>query len=148
MVKPDFPYISRYEYDVINIVEKIQSGEITTPYEVTAFVGDKDRATYIFNSPGEKSVPHWHVNFDEWWIVILGTLKWHISEAPTHPDYSSTIQSVEHVLEEEDMIYVPKHYKHSIENVGDTISVRLAIATPEAPHIYEKKWINDEFKDA
>lgn len=128
------------------VVDKIRSGDIQTPYEETILVGDRDRITLIFNSPGEATDPHWHLDFDEWWIVVTGLLEWTTSEAPTK-DIFYEIEDLKHTLSTGDLIYVPRHYKHSIKNVGDAPSCRMAIATPLAPHIWEKRWVGENLDE-
>jgi len=131
---------------VQEVITEIEKEDVATPYEETLLVGDRDRLTLIFNSPGESTDPHWHLEFDEWWIVMAGTLQWTTTPAPTNVimtggKYSEEDVTDTYTLESGDIVYVPKHFKHSIKNIGDDISCRLAVATPEAPHIWEKKWV-------
>ncbi len=132
---------------VDHVVHQIQEEGMETPHEYTVLVGDRDRITLIFNSPGESTDPHWHLEFDEWWLVLAGKLAWATTEAPTHPTIDQGWDYNRDVVEEGQLIYVPRHFKHSITNVGDTPSCRMAIATPKAPHIWEKRWVGDDLDE-
>jgi mannose-6-phosphate isomerase-like protein (cupin superfamily) len=35
---------------------------------------ERNLVTLIANTPGTGSRPHWHKDFDEWWIVVAGRL--------------------------------------------------------------------------
>ena len=141
--------VEQIEVDLLmrGTIKMIERGEINTPHETTVLVGDRDRITLIFNSAGEATDPHWHLEFDEWWMVLHGTLEWSTSAADTHPAKEAHQLTMSNTIEPGGLIYVPRHYKHSIKNVGDTPSCRMAIATPLAPHIWEKRWVGENLDE-
>ena len=59
------------------------------------------------------------------WTILKGELTWKIGE--DRPMYN---------VKEGDIIFVPKGMRHHISTVGDETSLRLAVTTPEALHIY------------
>ena len=89
----------------------------------------RNRLTFIADVPGGSSQEHWHHDFDEWWVVLSGTLTWHIWDPaglylPEHTRAGT-------------VIYVPRYWRHRIETVGTDRSLRLAVASPEALHIID-----------
>ena len=86
---------------------------------------DRNRANLICHGPGMSSNAHWHPDFDEWWTVHRGELVWDVgsNRPPIH-------------AQEGDIVFVPEGMRHRIHTVGHETSVRLAVTTPEMPHIY------------
>jgi oxalate decarboxylase/phosphoglucose isomerase-like protein (cupin superfamily) len=77
--------------------------------------------------PGERG--HFHADFAEFWIVMLGRLSW-------------TMEGIEKPLqaEEGDIIYAPPKTFHIPEFAGDTLACRLTSSTfPAANHIYDAR---------
>ena len=74
------------------------------------------------NQPGTGNRPHWHKDFDEWWIVLAGQLQWELTGGVV-------IQAAK-----DDIVWVPRGTVHHIKNVGDENTLRLAIAMPPAIH--------------
>ena len=68
--------------------------------------------------------PHWHRDFDEYWVVMAGTLQWELTGGEVI------------VAEKDDIVFVPRGSVHHIQNIGDGLSLRLAFALPPAEHIW------------
>lgn len=95
------------------------------PWSDAVLADDRNRANLICHGPGMSNNAHWHPDFDEWWTILKGELTWKIGE--DRPMYN---------VKEGDIIFVPKGMRHHISTVGDETSLRLAVTTPEALHIY------------
>ena len=96
------------------------------PWSTRVLQDERNIVTLIANPPGTGNRPHWHRDFDEWWIVLAGRLQWELTGG--------------HVIqaEKDDIVWVPRGTVHHITNVGDGLSLRLAIAMPPAVHIYHE----------
>ena len=94
------------------------------PWSVRILADERNLVTLIANGPGTGNRPHWHRDFDEWWIVLAGRLQWELTGG--------------HVIEavKDDIVWVPRGTVHHIVNVGDELSLRLAVAMPPAVHVY------------
>jgi mannose-6-phosphate isomerase-like protein (cupin superfamily) len=68
--------------------------------------------------------PHWHREFDEWWVVLAGQLEWELT--------GGTVSRAT----KDEIVWVPRGTVHHIRNVGDGLSLRLACAMPPANHYY------------
>ena len=95
------------------------------PWSTSILADDLNRANLICHGPGMSNNAHWHPDFDEWWTILKGELTWKIGE--NRPLDRVGIG---------DIIFVPKGMRHHISTVGDETSLRLAVTTPEALHIY------------
>src|SRR6266478_5353943 len=43
-------------------------------------IGDERQlVTLIASAPGGGNRPHWHREFDEWWVVLAGRLEWELT---------------------------------------------------------------------
>jgi len=80
--------------------------------------------TLIANKPGTGNRPHWHREFDEYWVVMEGTLQWELTGGTTI------------VAEKDDIVFVPRGSVHYIQNIGEGRSLRLAFALPPAEHVW------------
>jgi mannose-6-phosphate isomerase-like protein (cupin superfamily) len=85
---------------------------------------ERNFVTLIANTPGTGNRPHWHRNFDEYWVVMEGTLQWELTGGTTI------------VAEKDDIVFVPRGSVHHIQNIGEGRSLRLAIALPPAEHVW------------
>jgi mannose-6-phosphate isomerase-like protein (cupin superfamily) len=94
------------------------------PWSVRVLADERNVVTLIANPPGTGNRPHWHRDFDEWWVVMAGTLQWELTGG-------TIIRATK-----DDIVWVPRGTVHHIMNVGDDLSLRLAIAMPPANHIY------------
>ena len=95
------------------------------PWSQAIISDDRNRANLICHGPGMSNNAHWHPDFDEWWAILKGELTW---------DVGGGRPLIE--AQEGDVVFVPKGMRHHITTVGDETSLRLAITTPEALHIY------------
>ncbi|MCH8235009.1 MAG: cupin domain-containing protein [Chloroflexi bacterium] len=92
------------------------------PWSVSLIRDERNNATLIANDPGTGNIPHWHKDFDEWWIVMRGTLQWEYTGG-------RVVRA-----NEGDVVWVPRGSVHHIQNVGDGLSLRLAVSMPPAEH--------------
>ena len=94
------------------------------PWSKRIIADERNLVTLIANPPGTGNRPHWHRDFDEWWIVLAGQIQWELTGG------------VIVRANKDDIVWVPRGTVHHIQNVGDENSLRLAIAMPPALHIY------------
>jgi quercetin dioxygenase-like cupin family protein len=94
------------------------------PWSVRLLQDERNLVTLIANLPGTGNRPHWHRDFDEWWVVLAGKLRWELTGG-----------TVIHA-QKDDLVWIPRGTVHHIYNDGDEMSLRLAIAMPPANHIY------------
>jgi len=94
------------------------------PWAVRLIEDERNLVTLIAAPPGGGNRPHWHKDFDEWWVIFAGRLQWELTGGT--------------VLEatKDDIVWVPRGTVHHIRNVGDDLSLRMAIAMPPAVHYY------------
>ena len=65
--------------------------------------------------PGRRTEAHSHEDFNEWWVVVAGKLRWQIG---THPPVHAIAG---------DIVFCPAGVVHSIETLGDGPSLRIAV---------------------
>ncbi len=94
------------------------------PWSVRVIEDERNLVTLIANPPGTGNRPHWHRNFDEYWVVMHGTLQWELTGGEVI------------VAEKDDIVFVPRGSVHHIQNIGDGLSLRLAFALPPAEHVW------------
>jgi mannose-6-phosphate isomerase-like protein (cupin superfamily) len=88
-------------------------------------IADERQLVTLISSPaGTGNRPHWHRDFDEWWVVMAGRLTWELTggtrlEAGTG-----------------DIVWVPRGTVHHIKTLGTERSLRLAVAMPPAVHYF------------
>ena len=92
------------------------------PWSARLIQDERNLVTLIANPPGTGNRPHWHREFDEWWIVLAGRLQWELTGG-------IVVQAAK-----DDIVWVPRGTVHHITNIGDENSLRLAIAMPPAVH--------------
>jgi mannose-6-phosphate isomerase-like protein (cupin superfamily) len=94
------------------------------PWSVRLIADERNLVTLIANPPGTGNRPHWHKDFDEWWVIMAGRLKWELTGGT--------------VIEagKDEIVWVPRGTVHHIQNVGDDMSLRMAIAMPPAVHYF------------
>jgi mannose-6-phosphate isomerase-like protein (cupin superfamily) len=95
------------------------------PWSVRLIQDERNLVTLIANGPGTGNRPHWHKDFDEWWLILAGHLQWELTGG-----------TVIHAVKD-DLVWVPRGTVHHIQNVGDDLSLRMAVAMPPAVHYYE-----------
>jgi mannose-6-phosphate isomerase-like protein (cupin superfamily) len=103
---------------IADVVEKMGP----PPWSARLLQDERNLVTLIANPPGTGNRPHWHREFDEWWIVLAGRLQWELTGG-------IVVQAAK-----DDIVWVPRGTVHHITNVGDENSLRLAIAMPPAVH--------------
>jgi mannose-6-phosphate isomerase-like protein (cupin superfamily) len=105
---------------VADVVEKMGP----PPWAVRIVEDERNLVTLIASPPGGGNRPHWHRDFDEWWVVMAGRLQWELTGG-------TVVQAAK-----DDIVWVPRGTVHHITTVGDEMTLRLAIAMPPALHIY------------
>jgi mannose-6-phosphate isomerase-like protein (cupin superfamily) len=94
------------------------------PWAKRIIADERQLVTLIASAPGGGNRPHWHREFDEWWVVLAGRLEWELTGG-------TVIQAAK-----DDIVWVPRGTVHHIRNVGEGLSLRLAVAMPPAAHYY------------
>ena len=94
------------------------------PWSKRIIADERNLVTLIASAPGGGNRPHWHREFDEWWVVMAGTLEWELTG------------DVKVRAQKDDIVWVPRGTVHHIRTVGDQVSMRLAVAMPPAVHYY------------
>ena len=85
----------------------------------------RNRINFIHSMPGVSNNPHWHPDFDEWWVVLKGELEWEVGKREPFRAGPG------------DVVFVERGYRHKITTVSDESSVRLAVTTPASIHIFD-----------
>jgi mannose-6-phosphate isomerase-like protein (cupin superfamily) len=95
------------------------------PWSVRLIQDERNLVTLIAAAPGGANRPHWHKDFDEWWMILAGTLQWELTGGQVL------------VATKDDLVWVPRGTVHHIKNIGDDLALRMAVAMPPAVHYYE-----------
>ena len=96
------------------------------PWSRRVIQDERQLVTLIAHRPGGGNRPHWHADFDEWWIVFAGELRWELTGGVV----------VE--ARKDDIVWVPRGTVHHIKTVGIENSLRLAVAMPPATHYFSR----------
>ena len=94
------------------------------PWSKRIIADERQLVTLIASPPGGGNRPHWHREFDEWWVVLGGRLEWELTGG-------IVVQAAK-----DDIVWVPRGAVHHIRNVGEELSLRLAVAMPPAMHYW------------
>jgi mannose-6-phosphate isomerase-like protein (cupin superfamily) len=94
------------------------------PWSRRLIADERQLVTLIATPPGGGNRPHWHREFDEWWVVLAGRLEWELTGGVV-------VRAAK-----DDIVWVPRGTVHHIRNLGDALSLRLAVAMPPAMHHY------------
>jgi mannose-6-phosphate isomerase-like protein (cupin superfamily) len=94
------------------------------PWSVRLIQDERNLVTLIANPPGSGNRPHWHKDFDEWWMIVAGALEWELT--------GGTVITAT----KDDLVWVPRGTVHHIKNIGGGMSLRMAVAMPPAVHYY------------
>src|SRR5919201_3001905 len=49
------------------------------PWSRRIIADERQLVTLIASPPGGGNRPHWHSDFDEWWVVLAGTPQWELT---------------------------------------------------------------------
>jgi len=96
------------------------------PWSVRLIADERNLVTLIANPPGTGNRPHWHKDFDEWWFVLSGRLQWELTGGTRFE------------ASKDEIVWVPRGTVHHITNIGDEMSLRVAIAMPPAVHYFNE----------
>ena len=94
------------------------------PWSRRVIQDERQLVTLIANPPGGGNRPHWHAEFDEWWVVMAGELEWELTGG------------VVVTARKDDIVWVPRGTVHHIRTTGTETSLRLAVAMPPATHYF------------
>jgi mannose-6-phosphate isomerase-like protein (cupin superfamily) len=94
------------------------------PWSRRIIQDERQLVTLIANAPGGGNRPHWHADFDEWWVVMAGELRWELTGGVVVD------------ARKDDIVWVPRGTVHHIRAVGSENSLRLAVAMPPATHYF------------
>jgi len=94
------------------------------PWSRRIIADERQLVTLIASPPGGGNRPHWHREFDEWWVVLAGELEWELTG------------DVVVRARKDEIVWVPRGTVHHIRNVGQELSLRLAVAMPPAMHYF------------
>ena len=94
------------------------------PWSKRIIKDERNLVTLIANNPGTGNRPHWHRDFDEYWVILEGELQWELTGG-------AVIRA-----KKDEIVFVPRGAVHHIQNVGNGLSLRLAFALPPAEHIW------------
>ncbi len=94
------------------------------PWAKRLIADERQLVTLIASPPGGGNRPHWHRDFDEWWVVLAGRLEWELTGG-------IVVQA-----DKDDIVWVPRGTVHHIRNIGQDLSLRLAVAMPPAMHYF------------
>jgi mannose-6-phosphate isomerase-like protein (cupin superfamily) len=94
------------------------------PWACRLIQDERQLVTLIASPPGGGNRPHWHRDFDEWWVVLAGRLEWELTGGITLR------------ADKDDIVWVPRGAVHHIRNPGEALSLRLAVAMPPATHYF------------
>jgi mannose-6-phosphate isomerase-like protein (cupin superfamily) len=94
------------------------------PWARRIIADERQLVTLIATPAGGGNRPHWHRDFDEWWVVLAGDLEWELT--------GGTIVRAAR----DDIVWVPRGTVHHIRAVGADLTLRLAVAMPPAMHYF------------
>ena len=94
------------------------------PWSKRLIADERQLVTLIATPGGGGNRPHWHRDFDEWWVVLAGRLEWELTGG-------IALQATQ-----SDIVWVPRGTVHHIRTVGEELSLRLAVAMPPATHYF------------
>jgi mannose-6-phosphate isomerase-like protein (cupin superfamily) len=94
------------------------------PWATRIIADERQLVTLIATPPGGGNRPHWHKDFDEWWVILGGKLEWELTGGVVVNG------------NKDDIVWVPRGTVHHIRNRGTELSLRLAVAMPPAMHYY------------
>src|SRR5260221_8409937 len=92
------------------------------PWSVRLIQDECNLVTLISNPPDSGNRPHWHKDFDEWWVIMAGRLRGGMTGG-------TVIQAGK-----DEIVWGPRGAVHHIMNVGDEMSLRMAHALPPPVH--------------
>src|SRR2546425_12204920 len=81
------------------------------PWSRRIIADERNLVTLIASAPGGGNRPHWHREFDEWWVVLAGRLRWELTGG-------AVVQAAK-----DDIVWGPRGAGPHIVNVGTALSL-------------------------
>jgi mannose-6-phosphate isomerase-like protein (cupin superfamily) len=72
-VSPSWPNVLHTK--IADVVKKMGR----PPWSQRIIADERQLVTLIASPPGGGNRPHWHREFDEWWVVLAGRLQWELT---------------------------------------------------------------------
>lgn len=85
---------------------------------------DRVQGVFIYQGPGSGNRRHYHVDEDEFWVILQGRLRWTFDDEVVEVGPG-------------DIVFCARGRRHQIQVIGDEPAVRFAIAKPDIEHLYE-----------
>lgn len=87
---------------------------------------ESNSVTLICQAPGEGNRPHYHADWNEWWLILEGEWQWEIDEEKI-------------IVREGDMVFIEKNRVHCITAIGNKPAIRMAVSRDNISHIYPQR---------
>ena len=100
-------------------IEEVVDRMGPAPWATKLIEDERNWGTLIASNPGEGNHAHWHSNFDEWWVVMAGKLRWELTGG-----------KIIHAVKG-DVVWIPRGTVHHIVTEGDEMSLRGCSDTGE-----------------
>ena len=111
-------------------IQKVVDEMGPAPWSKLLIEDERNLGTLIASMPGQGNHAHWHSNFDEWWAVMAGELRWELTGG-----------KIIHA-KKGDIVWIPRGTVHHIVTEGTEMSLRFAVAMPPAVHIWQDECEN------
>ena len=85
------------------------------PWEQALLDDGRNWAVLSADPPGRRTESRSHESYNAWWVVVSGTLRWHVDGRPS---FDATAG---------DIVFCTAGVAHSMETVGDEPSLRIAV---------------------
>jgi quercetin dioxygenase-like cupin family protein len=90
------------------------------PWHEALLDDGRNWAVLCSDPPGRRTETHAHADFNEWWVVVSGELRWEIG---SHPPVEARAG---------DVVFCPAGTGHSVETIGDGPTLRVAVVPRDA----------------
>lgn len=110
----------------VNIHELISQRPFHESWSYRVINTENNSATLICQMPGEGNRLHYHRDWNEWWYIVDGNWEWEI-------------EGEKIIVNQGDVVFIPKGNWHKITAVGDKPAIRLAVSRDLVAHIYKNE---------
>ena len=93
------------------------------PWQEPLLDDGRNWAVLTADPPGHRTAPHSHAEYNAWWIVVAGTLRWRLDGRPPIDAAAG------------DIVLCPIGVVHSVETTGDEPSLRIAVVPNPASRL-------------